>query len=266
MANELGQAEEYQLFGYPDTEIQDCNFLVDVFQAYGHKINAILDIACGTGRHAIEMAKRGYQVTGVDISKDMLLTAQKNAVREKADVTFVQQDMVKLSFREKYDAAYILFNTISLLISNDDLIQFMEAIHASLRPSGLFILETGNLWPFIAKNQIGNAIFNSDEENGGVRRHRETEIVIGPYNNIMSHQDYKWYWRGDEELQPKTDLFYTRIFSLNELDLLCRLTGFQWVDAFGAADMKKTILNPNKIEKPDDPYRSYVLVLRKERK
>lgn len=263
MARELSQAEEYQLFGHPGTEKQDCNFLVDAFNAYGNQIQAILDIACGTGRHAIEMAKRGYRVTGVDISGDMLKAAKNDSLLVKVQVTFVQQDMVTLNFREAYDAAYILFNTISLLISNDDLIQFMEAVNASLRPSGLFILETGNLWPFIAKNQLGNAIFSSDEENGGIRRHRETEIIIGPYNNIMSHQDYKWYWRGKEEYQPKTELFYTRIFSLNELDLLCRLTGFQWVGAFGATDMHKKIVNPNEIEKPDDPYRSYLLVLRK---
>ncbi|MGE5225210.1 MAG: class I SAM-dependent methyltransferase [Omnitrophica WOR_2 bacterium] len=261
MAFEIGQAEEYQLFGHPGTEMQDCNFLVDVFNAHGNRIEEILDIACGTGRHAIEMAKRGYQVTGVDISADMLGAARDYSLHSKAAVTFVQQDMVHLSFREKFDAAYILFNTISLLISNDDLIQFMEAVHSALKPGGLFILETGNLWPFIAKNQLGNAIFSSDEENGGIRRHRETEIIIGPYNNVMSHQNYQWYWRGEEELGPKTDVFYTRIFSFNELDLLCRLTGFQMIAAFGSADMEKKLLQPNKIEKLEEAYRSYVLVL-----
>lgn len=73
----LDEAEEYELFGYPNTTIQDCNFLEDVFSTFGHKIHALLDIACGTGRHALEMAKRGYTVTGIDVSENMLNVAIK---------------------------------------------------------------------------------------------------------------------------------------------------------------------------------------------
>ena len=62
MLDVLDGAEEYDLFGYPNTTIKDCNFLEDMFTTFGHKIHGILDVACGTGRHALEMTKRGDTV------------------------------------------------------------------------------------------------------------------------------------------------------------------------------------------------------------
>jgi len=263
MTTVIGEAEEYELFGYPHTTQQDCDFLEAIFVAAGEPVRMLLDIACGTGRHALEMAKRGYSVTGVDISPDMLAAAKREAGERGLPLTFVCRDMKALDLEQEFDAAYILFNTISLLVSNDDLLQFLRSVRAALRPDGRFVLEVGNLWPAISAGKLANTRFGGDEEHGGVRRRRQTDIVIGPYNNVMGHIDHRRYWRGVEELEPRQQVFLTRIFSLNELDLACRLTGFRILDLFGATD------NHARLEAPDEPrpeqnaYGSYVLVLGK---
>ncbi len=142
----LDDAEEYELFGYPHTEIGDCNFLEDVFTTFGHKAKDVLDIACGTGRHAIEMAKRGYAVTGIDISENMLKVAKEKASDQTLQIEFVQKDMSKLDLDEGFDVAYSLFNSLSLITRNIDLIGFMNGVHRSLRKDGLLIVQVGNLW------------------------------------------------------------------------------------------------------------------------
>ena len=62
----------------------------------------ILDVGCGTGRHAIELAKRGYQVTGIDLSEDQLKRAKEKAESEGVEVTFLQGDARDFSFDEPY--------------------------------------------------------------------------------------------------------------------------------------------------------------------
>ncbi len=261
MGNTIGEAEEYKLFGHPSAELQDCDFLEAVFAASGNPIHAILDIACGTGRHAIEMARRGYTVTGVDISADMLAAARQDARVQGLEIELYQKDMRKLDFHEAFDAAYILFNTLCLLTHNDELIGFLKGVHTALKPGGAFVIEVSNLWPSIASGKLANGSFEGDEERNGIKRHREMEFVIGPYNNLMCHLDTRRFWRGAEELEPKSRTVLLRIFSLNELDLLCRLTGYTIQEIYGATDTGAKILDPDKAYKLENAYRSYVLLL-----
>jgi SAM-dependent methyltransferase len=209
------------------------------------------------------MAKRGYQVTGVDLSPDRLRVAERRAQEQKLPITYMQKDMADLEFEEAFDAAYILFNTICLLTHNDDLIRFLNGVHRSLKAGGLFVIEVGNLWPYIAKGQLINITYTGDEERGDVRRLRDSEIVIGPYNNLMEHRMCKRFWRDGQEPGVLEETHHMRIFSLNELDLLCRLTGFEILDVFGTTDIDQKYTDPNRVENIETKFSSYVLVLRK---
>jgi SAM-dependent methyltransferase len=209
------------------------------------------------------MARRGYQVTGIDLSADMLEAARQDAEARGVAITLTRRDMRELGFNREFDAAYILFNTISLLAGNDELIAFLKTVHAALKPGGLFIVQVGNLWPGIAGGKLANGAYEGDEERGGIRRHRKMEFIIGPYNNLMRHLDHKRYWRDEEELEPKYEERLLRIFSLNELDLLCRLSGFTIQEVFGDTDISTKIVDANITQNIEGAYRSYVLIIRK---
>ncbi len=260
---ELSEAEEYELFGYPDTATRDCNFLESIFSASGRQIHDVLDLACGTGRHAVEMAKRGYSVTGIDVSNDMLRIARKKATDQNLRVMFIKGDITQLDFQEEFDAGYILFNTMSLLTRNDDLIKFFEGMHLSLKENGLLVTETVNMWRDVAEGDFKNMSWNTDEQNAGVRRHREIRTFIGPYNNVECLRENNKYWRNGEELQPRTRLNYMRLFSVNEFDLLCRLTKFRMLQIFGSTDINRKIEDPDRIEEIEKPHGNFVLVLQK---
>ncbi len=73
-------ADQYDLL-YTDKDYEaECDLIEEVFRKYGNgRISTILDLGCGTGNHAIPLASRGYHVTGIDISEDMITHAQKKA-------------------------------------------------------------------------------------------------------------------------------------------------------------------------------------------
>ena len=109
----------------------------------------ILDIGCGTGRHSIELAKRGYRVTGVDISSGMIAEGKKNAEKAGVEINWIQSDAVKFTTSEKFDAALCLCEgAFCLLDMDDDLIEhdlgILRNIHASLRPGAKLIMTTLN--------------------------------------------------------------------------------------------------------------------------
>ena len=68
----------------------------------------ILDIGCGTGRHSIELAKRGYYVVGIDLSVNMLDKARCNAKKEKVNLQFIQADARQLNFNDEFSLVIML--------------------------------------------------------------------------------------------------------------------------------------------------------------
>lgn len=263
----LDDAVEYELFGYPHTEIKDCNFLEDVFTAFCHKVMDVLDLGCGTGRHAMEMARRGYVVTGIDISESMLRVAKEKASGQNLQIEFTRKDMARLDLKEGFDVAYSLFNSLSLVTRNIDLIGFMNGVHRSLRKDGLLIVQVGNLWLYIAGNNFKNEHRQIEEEKAGIRRHRGIRTVIGPYNNIYCHRTNLRYWKDGEELPPKVRNDPRRIFSINEFDLLCRLTKFTILEVFSTTDINERIEDPTGIDQtdkdPKNPFHYLIPVFRK---
>jgi SAM-dependent methyltransferase len=259
----LDEAEEYELFGYPNTTMRDCDFLEDIFAKYEIQYRDVLDIACGTGRHALEMVRRGYNVTGLDHSESMLDFATKKASSENLTIRYILGDMRNLSFNEEFDAAYILFNTIVTLTSNDELLAFMKGVHCALREDGLFIIETGNIWAYIAEGKFKNDTHERKEENAGVKRHVRLRTVVGPHDNIYSHRTEIEYWRNDEKLRSKNEVVNKRIFSISEMDLLCRLTEFEIMEVYGSTDIGEKILDPQSVEEISNPSRHFVFILRK---
>jgi SAM-dependent methyltransferase len=105
--------------------------------------SAVLDLACGHGRHAIELAKRGYQVTGLDLSASHLALAREAAAASGVTVNWVEADMRDLP-PGPFDAVINLFSAFGYLESDAADQQVLTAVGQVLRPGGRFILETRN--------------------------------------------------------------------------------------------------------------------------
>lgn len=102
----------------------------------------ILEIACGTGRHAMELEKFGYNITATDRSPDMLQVARQRAAKNGSKTRFVPAEMQALDLPKKdWDAAVCLFDSIGYLKSDEAVTNALAAVRDHLRPNGLFIFE-----------------------------------------------------------------------------------------------------------------------------
>src|SRR5262249_31607601 len=102
----------------------------------------ILDVPCGMGRHSVEMAKRGYRVTGVDLSRECIEDARKSGAAARVDVAWRQADMRDLPWHAEFDGAFCFGNSFGYLepAATRD---FLRAASAALKPGARFALDYG---------------------------------------------------------------------------------------------------------------------------
>jgi 2-polyprenyl-3-methyl-5-hydroxy-6-metoxy-1,4-benzoquinol methylase len=106
----------------------------------------VLDVACGHGRHSLELARRGFAVTGVDLSPRSIELATAAAAREGLDATFAVRDARELGFDGEFDAAINLFTSALGYFETDAENQrFVDGVARALRPGGAFLVDTINL-------------------------------------------------------------------------------------------------------------------------
>jgi len=150
-----GHAPVYMSNPFTRDTVKEVDFLAEELNLPPK--SRILDIGCGTGRHSIELAKRGYHVTGVDISSGMLTEAKKRAEETGVLVEWVHADATKYRSKRLFDAAICLCEgAFALLTLEDDPVAhdlaILRNINASLKRGGRFVLTTLNGFAKIRKH------------------------------------------------------------------------------------------------------------------
>lgn len=121
---------------------QSCDALVSLLGlAPGAKI---LDLACGPGRFALPLAKRGFRVVGLDICEVYLEQARAKAKEHGLQIEFVHGDMRAVPFENEFDAVINLFTSFGYFEQEEDHLQVLREVHKCLKPGGRFLLELQN--------------------------------------------------------------------------------------------------------------------------
>ncbi|NQU54395.1 MAG: class I SAM-dependent methyltransferase [Bacteroidetes bacterium] len=129
----------------------------------------ILDVGCGTGRHSVELAKRGYKVTGFDLSKDQLNGARQKAKGANVDVEFLQLDARNFQLDEKFDLAIMLCEGgFPLMDTDEENFAILKNVTSALNSGGKFIFTTlsvlypifNNLKKFHDENKVNGSFEN----------------------------------------------------------------------------------------------------------
>lgn len=131
---------------YPQYSERMAELLPAVLERFGTKPQTILDLACGEGTFAVAMAKKGFRVTGVDLSPQMLQFARERAEQENVHVEFLLQDMRSLSFEDRFDLATCWFDSLNYLLELEDLAKTFAGVHLALKKAGLFIFDMNTIY------------------------------------------------------------------------------------------------------------------------
>lgn len=148
-------ATHYDLmYGAKDYQAE-CDLLEELFArlALG-RVHSILDLGCGTGNHAFPLAARGYQVTGVDQSEQMLQTA-RSKLRRGSGPEFVHSEIQRLSLGRRFEAVLMMFAVMGYLDGEPDLRDGLRTVREHLAPGGLFIAD---FWYGPAVTAIGPSV------------------------------------------------------------------------------------------------------------
>jgi SAM-dependent methyltransferase len=144
--------EWYELGFLKDTP-RECRFLEDVFRKYvPFPVKRILETGCGSGRLVREMARRGYQATGLDLNTTALGYCRQKLQADGLDAELVQGNMVDFDFDQTFDAAFNAINTFRHLETETAAVKHLKCIARHLKVGGVFVLSlhlvprNGDLW------------------------------------------------------------------------------------------------------------------------
>ena len=201
----------------------------------------ILDAACGTGMHAIALAKEGNEVSGADISPEMIKKAQENAFTAQVDVDFkptgfgdLTQAYSNTSLRP-FDALICLGNSLPHLLSTDELLAALKDMAACLRPGGMLLLQNRNFDAVMAEHNRWQGLQSYKEGNEEwlfLRFYDFDPDGLITFNIIHLHKDGNGAWA-----QTVTA---TRLFPLKQDILLPLLekAGFHQTSCYGEMGSK----------------------------
>ena len=128
-------------FMTPEQTLREVAFIKDSLRPPAE--GELLDVACGYGRHAIELGQGGHRVTGIDLSLPLLIRAADEAQRRSLSVNFVHADMREMAFENQFDGAYSFLTSFGYF-DEDTNLKVASSIFRSLKPGGRFLLDTIN--------------------------------------------------------------------------------------------------------------------------
>ena len=118
------------------------DYLEQLFRQFGASPHSVLDLATGTGQVALILARRGYQVTGVDISEAMLEVAREKSRKAGLEIAWLRQDAAALDLPARsFDAVVCLYDSLNYLTEPQQLAACFSGVRRCLRPQGIFIFD-----------------------------------------------------------------------------------------------------------------------------
>jgi len=202
----------------------ECDFIEE--EIARDKSLKIIDIGCGTGRHAIELTKRGYNVTGVDLSKNQIKRAREKAQGEGMNIDFQIQDARNLPFKCEFDLAIMLCEGGFSLMETDEMnFEILKNATKALKSKGKFIFTTLNgLFPlFHSVNE-----FYESAQKEGQSQCKECSF------DLMTFRDHNTVVIEDDSGNKKELSCNERYYVPSEITWLLKALGFKKIDIFGS--------------------------------
>lgn len=206
-----------------------CEYLVKELNKAGVNQGLILDLGCGTGTLTELLAKKGYDLIGIDLSQDMLNIAIDKKEQSKLDILYLQQDMCEFELYGTVAAVVSVCDSVNYLLDEEDLLKTFSLVNNYLDPSGLFIFDFNTTYKYrdvigdttIAENRddcsfIWDNFYHEDED-------------INEYELTFFVKDGEV--NGENRYRKFEETHFQRGYTLEQMKMLVEKAGLRFLSA-----------------------------------
>lgn len=233
-------AELYDLFYGDKPYTEEAAFVVACLARHGVEAGGrLLDLACGTGRHAVALARAGFEVAGVDRSEDMLARARARAAAAGVALDLRRADMSRPALAAAtFDAATCLFDSLGYTVTNDALRRTLAAVYSALRPGGVAIFEVWHAAAML-RHHDPVRVRRWQTEEGEVVRISETALDCARQVATVDFTVYELGFEGGA--RSHRERHENRYFLARELDGWLEGAGFEARACYGGYGFDRPI-------------------------
>jgi SAM-dependent methyltransferase len=211
-----------------DVTKQEVDFLLSELNM--QKGQHILDIPCGFGRHAIELSKRGFNVTGIDISETFIKGLTEKIISEKLNIKAIQADILAIQLHETFSGAVCLGNSFGYF-NIDRMKLFVEKVSSNLETGSKFIINSGMIAESILPNFL-NYSKNKSYNVGNI-----TMDVTNIYNVEDSYMISNLLYTKEDKTEEHSFKHY--VFTLGEVKRLLKLYGLRTIATYSSTSKEE---------------------------
>lgn len=223
-------AQYYNLLYQDKAYAEEVDYIESLLSEYASaNIVNVLDLGCGTGRHDILLSQKGYHMTGVDLSSEMIDIATSTS-EGKPNTEFVLGDVRTIKLKRKFDAVISLFHVASYQVENSDFKNYLETAYNHLDVGGLFIFD---FWygPGVLTDKPTSR--TKAFENQLLKVMRTSKPRLYPNNNSVDVDfDVQIYNKGDASTKTINETHKMRYLFLPEILNFADQIGFSVLDTF----------------------------------
>lgn len=220
----VNYANKYDAEEFTRGTIGECDFIEKEIN-YDKQIK-ILDVGCGTGRHSIELSRRGYAVTGIDLSESQLQRAFQKASEQSLKIDFQKHDARTLHFMNEFDLVIMLCEGGFPLMETDEMnFQILQNVSNALKPKGKLIFTTLNgLFPLF--HSVRDFMAAESKDGGATYRNNMFDLMTFRDHNITEVVDDS----GNRKSLDCNERYYVP----SEITWLLKSLNFKTIDICGA--------------------------------
>jgi len=235
MTNFKNYAEYYDLL-YKDKNYQEeADYVENLLNTFSeNKLQTVLDLGCGTGKHDNLFAEKGYTITGIDLSEEMINIANQS---KHKNAEYLVGDVRNIELNRRFDAVISLFHVASYQADNQDFERYLQTAYKHLEKGGVFIFD---FWYGAGVLTDKPSVRVRRLENEKLKITRISEPVMHPDSNVVDvNFEVQIEDKRNSETEKITELHKMRYFFIPEIKYFAEKNNFIFVNSFEWLSEKK---------------------------
>ncbi|RCX18332.1 methyltransferase family protein [Anaerobacterium chartisolvens] len=201
-------------------------YIQDIFKKNEVSPSLVLDLGCGTGNFCIEMAQKGFDMIGIDISPDMLSCAREKSIKKGLDnILYLNQDMRDFELYGTVDAIVCLMDSVNYITAKNDVKKIFKLVANYLNPEGLFIFDINSCYKL--KDILGNNLYYDIGDDAAYIWQNSYEA-----KKRQCIFDLTFFIRRGELFEKCEEVHSQRAYSVSEIESMLSFGGLKTVSIF----------------------------------